>query len=157
MRDGLGWGSFPGKTSMRRLIQLAAVAVLALLSALALPVVAKSKMDQLQSNQYAWAGAIRWGDFEGALSLVDPAYREAHPTTDLELRRYEQVQITAYRERASTADKKGGVAMRDVEIGVLNRHTQAERMLRYQERWRWDPKAKRWWQMAGLPDFWEGK
>ena len=43
------------------------------------------------------------------------------------------------------------------EIGVVNRHTQAERMLRYQERWRWDPKAKRWWQMAGLPDFWEGK
>lgn len=139
---------------MRRLIQLAAVAVLALLSAFALPVVAKSKMDQLQSNQYAWAGAIRWGDFEGALSLVDPAYREAHPTTDLELRRYEQVQITAYRERASTADKKGGVAMRDVEIGVLNRHTQAERTVRYREEWRWNEEDKNWWLTTGLPDLW---
>ena len=139
---------------MRRLIQLAAVAVLALLSAFALPVVAKSKMDQLQSNQYAWAGAIRWGDFEGALSLVDPAYREAHPTTDLELRRYEQVQITAYRERASTADKKGGVAMRDVEIGVLNRHTQAERTVRYREEWRCNEEDKKWWITTGLRDLW---
>lgn len=139
---------------MRRFTQLAVLAVFALLSVLAAPAVAKSKMDQLQSNQYAWAGAIRWGDFEGALSLIDPAYREAHPTTDLELRRYEQVQITAYRERASTADKKGGVAMRDVEIGVVNRHTQAERTVRYREEWRWNEADKNWWLTTGLPDLW---
>ncbi|HEY0501901.1 MAG TPA: hypothetical protein VGD42_00270 [Lysobacter sp.] len=139
---------------MRRLTQLAALAVLAVLLAFGATALAKSKMDQLQSNQYAWAGAIRWGDFEGALSLVDPAYRETHPTSDLELRRYEQVQITAYRERASTADKKGGVAMRDVEIGVVNRHTQAERTVRYREEWRWDEEDKTWWLTTGLPDLW---
>lgn len=142
---------------MRRLTQLATLAVLALLLACGTTALAKSKMDQLQSNQYAWAGAIRWGDFEGALSLVDPAYREAHPVSDLELKRYEQVQITAYRERSSSADKKGGVALRDVEIGVMNRHTQAERSVRYREEWRWNEQDKNWWLVTGLPDLWEGE
>ena len=50
---------------MRRLIQLAVFAVLLAFGATAL---AKSKMDQLQSNQYAWAGAIRWG-LKRSLSL----------------------------------------------------------------------------------------
>ena len=139
-----------------RLTKTLLLAVLALLIA-AGPAFARGKMDQLQANQYAWSGAIRWGDFEGALSLVDPAYREAHPVSDLELKRYEQVQITAYRERSSSADKKGGVALRDVEIGVMNRHTQAERSVRYREEWRWSEKDKNWWLVTGLPDLWEGE
>ncbi|GAA5066791.1 hypothetical protein [Lysobacter panacisoli] len=142
---------------MRRLTQLAALALLALLSTFSVSALAKSKMEQLQSNQYAWSGAIRWGDFEGALSLIDPAYREAHPVSDLELKRYEQVQITAYRERNSSADKKGGVAMRDIEIGVVNRHTQAERTVRYREEWRWNDADKNWWLVTGLPDLWGGE
>lgn len=141
-----------------RLTKPMLLAVLALLLAFAGDALARrGKMDLLQANQYAWSGAIRWGDFEGALSLVEPGYREAHPITDLELKRYEQVQITAYRERGSTADKKGGVAMRDVEIGVVNRHTQAERTVRYREEWRWDEASKNWWLMTGLPDLWEGE
>ncbi|MBA3485638.1 MAG: hypothetical protein H0T88_00350, partial [Lysobacter sp.] len=28
--------------------------------------------DVLDRVQYAWSGAIRWGDFEGARNLVDP-------------------------------------------------------------------------------------
>jgi len=141
-----------------RLTKPMLLAVLALLLAFTGDALARrGKMDLLQANQYAWSGAIRWGDFEGALSLVEPGYREAHPTTDLELKRYEQVQITAYRERNSTADKKGGVAMRDVEIGVVNRHTQAERTVRYREEWRWDEASKNWWLMTGLPDLWDGE
>lgn len=142
---------------MRRLSQLAALSLLVLLSTFSVSALAKSKMEQLQSNQYAWSGAIRWGDFEGALSLIDPAYREAHPVSDLELKRYEQVQITAYRERNSSADKKGGIAMRDIEIGVVNRHTQAERTVRYREEWRWNDTDKNWWLVTGLPDLWDGE
>ncbi|MBU8977237.1 hypothetical protein JI752_013875 [Lysobacter sp. MMG2] len=134
------------------------LAVLALLLAFTGDALARrGKMDQLQANQYAWSGAIRWGDFEGALGLIEPGYRESHPVSDLELKRYEQVQITAYRERNSTADKKGGVAMRDIEIGVVNRHTQAERTVRYREEWRWDEATKNWWLVTGLPDLWDGE
>ena len=56
--------------------------------------------DALHRAQYAYSAAIRWGDFEGAWQLVDPEYREQHPLTDLELARYKQIQISAYRELA---------------------------------------------------------
>ena len=141
---------------MRLTVTLIA-ALLAALFAMTGVAAPRGKMDKLQANQYAWSGAIRWGDFEGALSLIEPGYREEHPVSDLELKRYEQVQITAYRERNSSADKKGGVALRDVEIGVVNRHTQAERTVRYREEWRWDEEAKTWWLVTGLPDLWDGE
>ncbi len=113
--------------------------------------------DSLQKRQYAWAGSIRWGDFEGAFSRVDPGYRDLHPMTELELERYAQLQISSYREIASTADLKGGYAARDIEIGVINRHTMAERTAQYREEWRYDADTKQWWLTSGMPDFWKGQ
>lgn len=113
-----------------------------------------SQASALQQAQYAWSAAIRWGDFEGAWNLVDPAYRAAHPLTDIELARYEQVQISAYQDLAGSVSESA--AQRQIEIGVVNRHTLAERRLRYTERWRWDPEAKAWWIVDGLPDLWAG-
>ena len=114
-----------------------------------------SRGDALQRAQYAYSAAIRWGDFEGAWQLVDPAYREEHPLTDLELARYKQIQISAYRELASEVAEHD-VAMREIQVGVVNRHTQVERSLRYTERWRYDPDANTWWLTVGLPDLWQG-
>ncbi|MHC9083659.1 hypothetical protein ACYX7E_01340 [Luteimonas sp. RIT-PG2_3] len=111
--------------------------------------------DALQTAQYAWSAAIRWGDFEGALNLVDPRYREAHPITALELQRYEQIRISSYREGASRAGESE--MQRDVQIGVVNRHNMAERTVRYTERWRYDPVAKAWWIADGLPNLWAGE
>jgi hypothetical protein len=111
----------------------------------------------LDSLQYAWSAAIRWGDFGGAQNLVDPAHRAAHPLTPLELARYEQVQISAYRDVGSDRNLELGTAVRDIEIGVVNRHTLAERTVRYREQWRWDEKAGTWWLTNGLPDLWAGE
>ena len=113
--------------------------------------------NELDKAQYDWAGAIRWGDFEGAMNLIDPTLRDEHPPTSVELERYKQVQISAYRDIGASADIKGDTAVRDIEIGVINRHTQAERSVRYRERWRWDPEAKTWWLTTGLPDLWAGQ
>ncbi len=106
----------------------------------------------LDQAQYAWSAAIRWGDFEGAWTLVDPAYREAHPLTDLERERFKQVQISAYRDLGATV--QGDTAQRNVHVGVVNRHTLRERQLRHVEQWRWDPVAETWWITNGLPDLW---
>lgn len=111
----------------------------------------------LDRVQYAWSGAIRWGDFEGARNLVDPEYRQAHPITALELARYEQVQVSSYRDVGSDRNLELGTAVRDIEIGVINRHTLAERVVRYREQWRWDADAGTWWQVSGLPDLWQGE
>ena len=111
---------------------------------------------KLEQAQAAYSSAMRWSDYEAAWQMVDPALRVEQPLTDLELERYRQLQVSSYRE-GGNGELEDGTIARSVEIGVINRHTQAERTLRYQERWRWDPETKRWWQMAGLPDFWEGK
>lgn len=113
--------------------------------------------DGLDRNQYAWSGAIRWGDFEGAMNLIDPRVRDAHPIGAIELERYKQVQISAYRDVGATRDNEAGTAMRDIEIGVINRHTMAERTVRYRETWKWDPEAQVWWLTSSLPDLWGGQ
>ncbi len=113
----------------------------------------KGKLEQAQN---AYAAAIRWGDFEGAWSFVEPAYAEAHPMGEFELRRYDQIQVSGYRDLSSSVEPDD-VVVRLIEVRVINRHTQAERTLRYRERWRWDAGAKRWWLAGGLPDFWDGE
>lgn len=111
--------------------------------------------EALRSAQYAWSAAIRWGEFENAWNLVDPALREAQPVSELEFERYRQVQVSYYRDLAS--DRGEDEARRDIEIGLINRHTMVERTLRYTEQWRYDAEHETWWNTAGLPDFWQGE
>ncbi|MDQ3288088.1 MAG: hypothetical protein M3Q42_07465 [Pseudomonadota bacterium] len=131
----------------------------ALMSALLLGGCASTSREanELDRMQYAWSGAIRWGDFEGARNLVDPEYRKAHPLTPLQLARYEHVQISSYRDIGSDRNLDAGTAVRDIEIGVVNRHTLTERTVRYRENWRWNPEAKTWWLQGDLPDLWDGQ
>lgn len=132
--------------------------ILLVACALLLPACASGagKGEALHRAQYAWSAAIRWGDFEGAWNLVDPDVREQHPLSELELERYKQVQVSHYREMGA-AQVADDTALRDIDIGVINRHTMAERGMRYQEAWRYDEEARTWWITGGLPDFWRGQ
>ena len=112
---------------------------------------------KLEQAQYAWSGAIRWGDFEGAANLIDPKVREKMEITPLQLERYKQVQISSYRDVGASSDYDAGTAVRDLEIGVINRHTMADRVVSYREIWRWDAEAKAWWLTSPLPDLWDGQ
>jgi hypothetical protein len=76
--------------------------------------------------------------------------------TELEFERYKQIQISGYRD-LSTRGGPDGTVERAVELRVINKHTMAERTERYVERWRWDPEAKRWWLVVGMPDLWKGQ
>lgn len=116
-----------------------------------------TERNKLDEAQYAWSAAIRWGDFDGAINLMDPKLRAKATPGAVEMERYKQVQISAYRDVGASADLKGGTAVRDIHIGVINRHTQAERSVRYREQWRWDPEAKTWWIVSGMPDLWAGQ
>jgi len=137
---------------MRQGIRSAVGAVLMLF---AITAAAASQRD-LPDIQAAYAAAVRWNDFDTALEVVDPQYRQAHPQSDLERERYQQVQISGYREVRSSAGAENEV-VRDVELRVINRNTQAERVVRTREVWRWDPAAKQWWLASGLPDLWRGE
>ena len=129
------------------------IGLLLLLAILLAGCASSGQMSALDKVQYAYSAAIRWGDFEGAWLLVDPKYRQAHPMSDIEFERYKQVQVSGYRDLGAQTTPDG-LAMREIEIGVINRHTLAERSMRYTERWQYDPETKTWWLTVGLPDFW---
>ncbi|KFN44194.1 hypothetical protein [Arenimonas oryziterrae] len=107
-----------------------------------------------RSADYAlfdYNGAIRWSEFEQAYAFVDPAIRAEHPMTDLERERFKQVQITGYEVKLHD-DSTPGVIEQTVEIRLIGKLTQAERVIVDHQRWRWDATAKRWWLISGLPD-----
>lgn len=137
----------------RLLLRCLLVCCLALLAGC--PKTHASKGAALDEVQYDYSAAIRWGDFEGAWTLIDPAVRQERPLTDVDFSRYQQVQISTYRDLGGTIEPDG-VVVRDVEIGVINRNTLAGRTVRYRERWRYDEAAKTWWLISGLPDLWQG-
>lgn len=134
----------------------AALALLALLS-LAGCQTTGTQNNKLTEAQYAYSAAIRWGDFEGATNMIEPKLRKKLAPTPLQLERYKQIQISAYHDAGSEVDKEKGSAARVINIGVINRHTLGERSVRYVEAWTWDPEAKTWWLISGLPDLWEGQ
>lgn len=137
-----------------RCIRLCLLALVALLGLAGCATADKgSKLDEIQ---YAYSGAIRWGDFEGAWNLIDPKYRTAHPKSDLEFERYKQVQVSRYNDVGSQTLPDGSIS-RQIDIGVINRNTMAERNARYVEHWRFDTEAGTWWNDAGLPDLWKGE
>ena len=109
-----------------------------------------TKAEALDRILYEYSGAIRWSNFDVAWEFIDPEARKDASATDFEIERLKQVQITSYAVVASTTLPDGSVA-REVELRVVNRHTQAERTVRVRETWRYDEAAKRWWQTEGLP------
>lgn len=136
-----------------RLIKIIGWIVLIVLVGACATVKKSKQTSELEKLQYAYSAAIRWGDFEGAWVLVDPKFQDEHPLTDLDLERYKQVQISGYRERGATTAADGD-KVRLIEIGVINRHTMAERTVTYQERWHWDDEKETWLLTSGLPNLW---
>jgi hypothetical protein len=96
--------------------------------------------------------AIRWSEFDRAEMFLDPLYLQEHPLTDLERERYKLFQVAGYEVKRTTALEDGGVEQ-TVEIRVVNKLTQTERIVVDLQRWRFDEAGKRWWLMSGLPSF----
>ncbi|MBK7210157.1 MAG: hypothetical protein WAR01_13815 [Dokdonella sp.] len=128
-----------------------ALSTLALLLA-AMPVMAKSREKILTETLRTYAATIRWGTIEQAESFVDPAYRAAHPLSQLELDRYKQVRFTNYNDSAPVPVNDDEVNQ-TVEIGIVNVHTQEARSFIDRQVWKYDRKAKLWLLSSGLPDI----
>ena len=132
-----------------RLLRIALALGLVLLAACASQAVQRSPRDQ---TLYHYVSAVRWSDFDVAMGFIDPALLEANPLTDLEKERYKQFQVSGYEVKSASEPAEGEYAQ-VVEIRVVNRHTQVEKILTDRQQWRWDAEAKRWWLVSGLPDL----
>ena len=113
--------------------------------------------DAKKSNKKAqeafddYNNALRWGDIVPALAYVDPETQKTNPLTDLERKRFETVQITSVTLKDSLINGDGSYD-RIVEIKLIGKYTQRERIVTDHQHWRWDAKAKRYWLVSGLPD-----
>ena len=101
---------------------------------------------------YLYAGAIRRGKIDDALIFVDPKALEKKPLMAVDRARYEQVQFAGYTVQSSGPVGKDEL-LQIVEIRVINRHTQVERIIIDRQLWRWDEESESWLLTSGLPDI----
>ncbi|MFC4525981.1 hypothetical protein ISN76_01875 [Dyella halodurans] len=131
--------------------------ILILLTALAALLIGGCKSDQrnysLTNTLTAYASVVRWGDFASAYQFVDPKVREAHPPSSLEMARYDMYKVTGYDEGKGAAPGAENEVTQVVQINMVNIHTQVERTVVDQQKWRYDPETKHWWLVSGLPDI----
>ena len=111
-----------------------------------------TRADALDRTIYDYSAAVRWNNFELAFEAIAPEAREKRPLTSFELERMKQSRVVGYTVVSAGPTPDGGV-VRDVELRLVNVHTQAERVMRTRETWRYDEAAERWWQEDGLPVF----
>lgn len=128
---------------------LAVVMVLVMVLAACATPGQRSPRDQLL---YDYVSAVRWSDFDAAAKFLDPELLARKPMTSLELERYKQFQVSGYEVKSASEPAEGEYAQ-VVEIRVVNRHTQVEKIITDRQQWRWDAEAKRWWLVSGLPDL----
>ncbi|KFN50634.1 hypothetical protein [Arenimonas composti] len=99
---------------------------------------------------YEYQSAIRWSEYDVAMTYLDPLQLASDPVDPLELERLKQYQVAGYTVRSASHPADGSYEQ-VVEISLVNRHTQVERVITDRQRWRWDQIAQRWWLMSGLP------
>jgi hypothetical protein len=143
-------GSTQGRFAMRRLPVLVLLASALLVAGCA---TSDPRSSALTGTLTAYANAIRWDGFDSALQFVDPAWRQAHPLSSIDRARYQQVRVASYDEGEGPIPAGPGEVRQVVQIGVINRNTQAERTVIDHQTWTWDAAHKRWWLSSGLPDI----
>lgn len=110
-----------------------------------------SKMQkQLNANLHSYALAIRWNDFDAALSNLDPTVLREDNYLEVIENRFKNIQITNYNlKSAAWPDEQS--YMQRVEIRFIDVNSQVEVTVIDKQSWRYDAVAKRWWLVSGLP------
>ncbi|HEU4670567.1 MAG TPA: hypothetical protein VFR91_07650 [Dyella sp.] len=134
---------------MRRIARITAVAVLLLVAGCA----TDQRNQTLTATLNAYASTVRWGNLANAQQFLDPAIRDEHPLTPIELSRFTQYRVSDYDDGAGPVPTGENEVKQVVHIGIVNIHTQAERTLVDNQTWHYDPQAKHWWLTTPLPDF----
>lgn len=135
---------------MRRILSL----LVALSTLLALAGCAtKTRSDELTTTLKAYGSTLRWGDFRSAAQFIEPSRRAAHPLSQLDLARYQQVRVSEYDDGAGPVPSGEFDVQQTVLINLINVHTQSERSVVDHQTWHYDEKTKHWWLTSGLPDI----
>ena len=135
---------------MKRIVRgLSCFLLAALISACGALATSRVQRDQALTD---YGVAIRWSEFDQALEFVDPHLREQQPLSDLERERLKQIQVTGYEVKTKVVAPEGDIEQ-TVEIRLISKNTQRERIITDHQHWHWDALAKQYWLGSGLPDF----
>jgi uncharacterized protein YceK len=132
---------------MRRIV--IAGAVLLLLAGCA---TLQNKNTQRDATLDSYAAALRWGDFQGAWSYVDPAVRAAHPLTPQQKALYDTVRVAEY-DAAGIVATDPDTIQQTAQISLIVKSSQRVYSVLDHQTWHWDADAKHWWLETGLPDI----
>ena len=133
---------------MRRILSIIAVLSLTLAGC-----ATQQRSDSLTSTLNAYGSTVRWGDIQTAVQFIDPAVRAKHPTSKLDLARYQQIRVTEYDTGAGPVPTGDFDVQQTAQISMVNIHTQSERTIIDHQTWHFDPVTKHWWLTSGLPDI----
>ncbi|BFI94924.1 MAG: hypothetical protein RSP_04340 [Rhodanobacter sp.] len=109
--------------------------------------------DSLVKTLNAYGSAVRWNGLQSSLQFVDPEVLKAHPPTDFDLQRYQQVRVTDYDDGSGPAPLSDSEVQQTAKISFVNIHTQVERSIVVRQVWRYNDKTKHWWLESGMPDI----
>src|SRR5687768_16073883 len=119
---------------------LAPVALMLLLLATLAGCASATKTNPRDEMLYHYVSVIRWAEFDVALSFVDPKVLELAPVSSFELERYKQFKVSGY-EVKSARDINENEYEQIVEIRLVNKNTQVERIITDVQLWHWDDEA----------------
>ena len=104
----------------------------------------------LQENLRDYGLAVRWNDFEAAADALDPTLVQGERLSEQQEEYYKAFQISGYQLKSSAMLDPLTYSQR-VELRIIDRDTQTERIKTERQNWRYDAQAKRWWLTSGLP------
>ena len=106
----------------------------------------------LDGSLDSYALAIRWSDFEAALSNLDPTVLREDNFVEVVENRFKDIQVTSYNVKSAVWPNEQSFIQR-VEIRFIDINTQVELSVIDKQSWRYDAVAKRWWLVSGLPEL----
>jgi hypothetical protein len=112
---------------------------------------ASKRKQNLDDTLSRYASAIRWGDFAGATSFLDPHIDKSKLPTRLDMARYENLRISAYVPQPIQPGPDENSIVQNVRISFYNRFTNRERSIIDHQQWRYDEEKQRWYLTSGLP------
>lgn len=108
------------------------------------------KMAQFDETSRAYMRAIRWGEYEAALSFKKPADME---DTMPDVEGYRNVRVTNYRVKQTIISEDKSKIIQIVEFQYYRMSDVTVKNLVDRQKWEYDEEFENWYLLGDLPDF----
>ncbi len=108
------------------------------------------KQKKMYSNlSQTFRKAILWSDFEYASEFLADGYRKNEKVEPV----YDEIKVTAFEEKRMVVDQEINTIEQVAEIRYYWVDRMVEKTITEHFIWEWDPEAKKWFLISGLPKF----